>query len=607
MKEIRILVLGDQGVGKTSIISTIMSEAFPKNPPKKIPPVCIPPDMFVQYKDITTLLLDSSEDVNDEEIHKASVILLIYDVTIQETKHRLDHYWLPKISEINEDIPVILVGNKVDMRPSHFENDLESVITPLIMTYKQVEMGIECSAKAYLKLIDVVFWAQRAVLFPIAPLQDPITKELKPDFEKALLRIFRICDKDFNGYLDDWEMGDLQAGVFNGELLPIHINGLKEFLLQEWDNDKFTKEDSAKGLNFEAFKCLQTIFIKKMKLQTTWLILEHYGYNEKLRINPSFYTLSDKDNDFKGVELTEVTIEYLNKLFEKYANSDGLLDHDGLEEIFLTTVDGWPWEIEEIAKLQANGWIDLKTWLALWYKAFYDNNERAYELIIYLGFIESFENTVLPKRARVESLLKQNYQSVLNWYVIGLKWIDRSFVTDIEVNNKEKFLVITEFDERNIHNELLQNLKRMDNWDVIWMIFDGSEASAKFILDINESLPKDIARVLVKTSDQEGMPGSTPTEEIANELKTSQYIEIQAKSILDSKPALEMITLTAMYPSKGIDNSIVEKLREEEASKSKQKFLLYISGAAAVAGAFIYFGGKPTVEFIKKYFNWTAS
>jgi Ras family protein T1 len=76
MKEIRILVLGDQGVGKTSIISTIMSEAFPKNPPKKIPPVCIPPDMFVQYKDITTLLLDSSEDVNDEEIHKASVILL---------------------------------------------------------------------------------------------------------------------------------------------------------------------------------------------------------------------------------------------------------------------------------------------------------------------------------------------------------------------------------------------------------------------------------------------------------------------------------------------------------------------------------------------------
>lgn len=113
--------------------------------------------MFVQYKDISTILLDSSEDVSDEDIEKANVILLVYDVNIQETKQRLDTYWLPKILEINEDIPVILVGNKVDMRPSHFEIDLESIITPLIMKFKQVEMGIECSAKAYIKLIDVVF------------------------------------------------------------------------------------------------------------------------------------------------------------------------------------------------------------------------------------------------------------------------------------------------------------------------------------------------------------------------------------------------------------------------------------------------------------------
>ncbi len=157
MREIRILVLGDEGVGKTSIISTIMSESFPKNPPKKIPPVCIPPDMFVQYKDISTVLLDSSEDVSDDEISKANVILLVYDVVLQDTKQRLDTYWLPKIQAVSEDIPVILVGNKVDMRPSHFEIDLESIITPLIMKFKQLEMGIECSAKAYIKLIDVVF------------------------------------------------------------------------------------------------------------------------------------------------------------------------------------------------------------------------------------------------------------------------------------------------------------------------------------------------------------------------------------------------------------------------------------------------------------------
>lgn len=106
---------------------------------------------------MTTLLIDSDKETTDEEIEKASVILLIYDVTTQESKNHLDQYWLPKISKINEEIPVILVGNKVDLRPSHFENDLEALITPLIMNYKQVEMGIECSAKAYLKLVDVLF------------------------------------------------------------------------------------------------------------------------------------------------------------------------------------------------------------------------------------------------------------------------------------------------------------------------------------------------------------------------------------------------------------------------------------------------------------------
>jgi hypothetical protein len=74
------------------------------------------------------------------------------------------------------------------------------------MEFKQVEMGIECSAKGYMNLIDVVYCAQRAVKFPIAPLFDSIKKVLKPDYERALLRIFRICDKDMDGQLNDYEL-----------------------------------------------------------------------------------------------------------------------------------------------------------------------------------------------------------------------------------------------------------------------------------------------------------------------------------------------------------------------------------------------------------------
>ena len=507
------------------------------------------------------------------------------------------------------------------MRPSNVEIDLESIITPLVMKFKQVEMGIECSAKAYIKLIDIVFWAQRAVLFPIAPLQDPITKELKPDFEKALLRIFRICDKDFDGYLNDWEIGELQTDVFSSDLLPCHIDGLKEFLLQKCESDKYTREDTAKGINFEAFKCLQTIFIKKMKLQTSWLILEHFGYNEKLRINEKhLVNLDIKEAEvsekWEGIELSDIAIEYLTNIFKKYAKED-LLDHDGLEEIFLTTVEGIPWEVEEIAKVQQNSCIDCNTWIGLWQKAFSDDYTKAFELIVYLGFVELFSSTVEIKIERKAALLSESSKKVFNCFVLGSDCQSRSFVTDIEVNNKSKYLIITEFDSKTLNEDLLQDQRRMNYCDVLWLIYDGTEKSAKFISEVNESLPKEIAKVLINISDSENFVGSVPTEEIANELKTSQYTEVQfwhiddldkenldivLKNILGSKQALEMITHTAMFPCKGVDNSIVEALREEEASKSQQKYFMMGTFLVATLGA-LYFGGKPAVDYAKKLFE----
>ena len=98
------------------------------------------------------------------------------------------------------------MGNKVDLRSSHHETDLESLLSPYFQEFKQVEMGIECSAKSYMNLIDVIFCAQRAVLYPIAPLFDAVKRQIKPEYERALLRIFRVCDRDMDGMLNDHEL-----------------------------------------------------------------------------------------------------------------------------------------------------------------------------------------------------------------------------------------------------------------------------------------------------------------------------------------------------------------------------------------------------------------
>ena len=75
-------------------------------------------------------------------------------------------------------------------------------------------MGIECSAKAYINLIDVIASAQRTVLYPIAPLYDQLDKTLKIDYQRALIRIFRLCDEDGDGIMDDQDLVDMQKRVF---------------------------------------------------------------------------------------------------------------------------------------------------------------------------------------------------------------------------------------------------------------------------------------------------------------------------------------------------------------------------------------------------------
>lgn len=116
------------------------------------------------------------------EIEKANVIILVYDVNNFDIIKRLRTVWLPRIARINDKVPVIICGNKMDLRSSNMEGDLESDLTSCFMEFKQVEMGIECSAKGYIGLIDIIGCAQKAVLYPIAPLHDSLSKTLKPDF-----------------------------------------------------------------------------------------------------------------------------------------------------------------------------------------------------------------------------------------------------------------------------------------------------------------------------------------------------------------------------------------------------------------------------------------
>jgi Ras family protein T1 len=95
-KNVRILLVGDQGVGKTSLILSLVSEEFPEEVPPKAEEITIPADVTPEHVptnivDFSTL--DQSEEGLLEEIHKAHVVCVVYSVDDENSLDRISSYW----------------------------------------------------------------------------------------------------------------------------------------------------------------------------------------------------------------------------------------------------------------------------------------------------------------------------------------------------------------------------------------------------------------------------------------------------------------------------------------------------------------------------------
>lgn len=62
-RNVRILLVGDQGVGKTSLILSLVSEEFPEDVPAKAEEITIPANVTPQ--DVPTNIVDYSSKSSD--------------------------------------------------------------------------------------------------------------------------------------------------------------------------------------------------------------------------------------------------------------------------------------------------------------------------------------------------------------------------------------------------------------------------------------------------------------------------------------------------------------------------------------------------------------
>ena len=62
----------------------------------------------------------------------------MYDVNILDCIKRLKTYWMARITKINDKVPVILVGNKIDLRSTNADNEMTSILNHHFLDFNQV-------------------------------------------------------------------------------------------------------------------------------------------------------------------------------------------------------------------------------------------------------------------------------------------------------------------------------------------------------------------------------------------------------------------------------------------------------------------------------------
>nr|XP_020452788.1 mitochondrial Rho GTPase 1-A-like [Monopterus albus] len=355
-KDVRILLVGEPKVGKTSLIMSLVSEEFPDVVPYRAEEITIPADVTPER--VPTHIVDYSEaEQTDEqlfqEISKANVICIVYSVNNKKSIEKVTSHWIPLITENTDKdsrVPLILVGNKSDL----VEHSSMETILPIMNQYTEIETCVECSAKNLKNISELFYYAQKAVLHPTGPLYCPEKKDMKPLCVNALTRIFRVSDLDNNGILSDNELTFFQRTCFNIPLEPQALEDVKNVVRKNLSDG--VCED---GLTLKGFLCLHTLFIQRGRHETTWTVLRRFGYDDDLELNQDYLFPPLKIPPGCTTELNHNAYLFLQSVFDKHDKT-------------VCTND--------------QGWITYQGYLSQWTLTTYLDVQRCLEYLGYLGY-----------------------------------------------------------------------------------------------------------------------------------------------------------------------------------------------------------------------------
>ncbi|XP_031303372.1 mitochondrial Rho GTPase 2 isoform X7 [Camelus dromedarius] len=501
-RDVRILLLGEAQVGKTSLILSLVGEEFPEEVPPRAEEITIPAD--VTPEKVPTHIVDYSEveqtaEELEEEIHKANVVCVVYDVSEEATIEKIRTKWIPLVNGGKREprVPIILVGNKSDLQPG---GSMEAVL-PIMSQFPEIETCVECSAKNLKNISELFYYAQKAVLHPTAPLYDPEAKQLRPACAQALTRIFRLSDQDMDQALNDQELNAFQKSCFGHPLAPQALEDVKMVVSRNVAGG--VRDDR---LTLDGFLFLNMLFIQRGRHETTWTILRRFGYGDSLELTADYLFPPLRVPPGCSAELNHRGYQFVQRVFEKHdQDRDGALSPAELQSLF-SVFPAAPWgpQLSRTVRTEA-GRLPLHGYLCQWTLVTYLDVQCCLEHLGYLGYPTLYEQDsqahaiTVTREKRLDQEKGQTQRSVLLCKVVGAHGVGKSSflqaflgrglghqgaqdpaeesstyaIDTVQVNGQEKYLILCE-----VGADSLLTIAADATCDVACLMFDGSDPAS---------------------------------------------------------------------------------------------------------------------------------
>ncbi|KAI0378971.1 mitochondrial Rho GTPase [Hypomontagnella monticulosa] len=522
MATVRVCVCGDEGTGKSSLIASLVKDVFVSNKIQPVlPQITIPPSIGTP-ENVTTTIIDTSARPQDrttlrKEIRKSNVILLVY--SDHYSYERVALFWMPYFRSLGVNVPVVLCANKSDLTDNTTPQVIEDEMLPVMNEFREIDSCIRASAREHQNVNETFFLCQKAVTHPIAPLFDYKEGNLKPACVSALKRIFYLCDKDQDGYLNDDEIQDFQAKCFDKPLSSEDLDNIKLSIAKS-----VPESDTTKGVDMRGFLQLNKIYAEKGRHETIWIILRKYHYTDSLSLEDNFIHPRLDVPEYASAELSPAGYRFFMDLFLLFdKDNDGGLNDQELDALFAPT-PGLPlsWVESSFPSTTVRneaGHITLQGWLAQWSMTTFLEPKTTLEYLAYLGFeppnareslTSALKVTKPRKRRRRPGRVERN---VVLCYIIGAAGAGKSSLLDAFLNRpfdglyhptikprravnsvelqggKQCYLILEELGE--LEPAILENQVRLDSCDLICYAYDSSDPdSFSHIVDLRKRYPQ---------------------------------------------------------------------------------------------------------------------